>query len=125
MSRILPGRIAGVAMIDGVMSCMGWSFMVVACLTDAVCMRRDGIKAGVAMRGAEMGNPALGHKHHRDGEDKYLHHPAGRGDEPSDARHAMMLVILNTPRKVCGAVYRVNRLTVTILRWLQKSLGGS
>lgn len=69
---------------------------------NTVGMRRRAIPAAVTMRGTEMGNPTLHHKHHRDGEDKYPHHPIGCSNQPSNARHAMVLVISNTPQGMWG-----------------------
>jgi len=81
---------------------MACGIVLMACVGNTVGMRRRVIAAAVTMRGTEMGNPTLHHKHHRDGEDKYPHHPTGCGNQPSNARHAMVLVILNTRARYVG-----------------------
>ena len=89
-------------MIDGGVRCVACGIMLMACVSNSMSVRRRVIAAAVTMRGTEMGNRTLHHKHHRDGEDKYPHHSLGCGNQPSNARHAMMFVILNTRTRYVG-----------------------
>jgi hypothetical protein len=95
---------------------------VMACVSNAMRMRRCVVPAdlAMAMRGAEMRNPALHDKHHRDGENNDPHHCVGYGNQPANAHHAMRLVNLKYPGKVFGVASQVNRVTVTILRSVVK-----
>lgn len=100
MSCIPPRLVASVLMIDRAVMCAAYGFVLMPCVISAVQMRRHVIVAAVTMRGTQMSDSTLHDEHHRDGE--YLHHPVGYGNEPSNARHALRLVILNTPGRYVG-----------------------
>ncbi len=119
MGRIPPSLIACVLMTDSVIRRMAGGLMVMTCGINTMCMRGCVVIAAMAVRGAEMPNPALQHKHHGGGENKYLHHPLGPGNEPSNACHAIACDS-SCPGNLWGLANLVNGATMTVLRWLQK-----